>query len=239
MENNLISLIIPTFNEAQRLGNTLRSVISYFQTKQYDFEIIVVDDGSTDKTQEVFLKIVTEFPMGKLKFIKNKTNHGKGYVVRQGVLQATKEYVFFSDADLSTPIYEIEKLLNALKGGFDIAIGSRAVDRSLVKKHQPWYRDFTGRFFNLGVQIWTVPGIKDTQCGFKGFKKKAALAIFKPQKLTSFIFDVEILYIGRKLGLKIAEIPVEWFNNEDTRYKPSLSNFLTMWKDLIRVRFLH
>lgn len=238
MSDVAISLVIPTFNEEKRLGNTLRSVLSYLQGKRWEFEILVVDDGSTDKTQEIFLNIAAEYPR-QLKFIKNKINHGKGYVVRQGVLQASKDYVFFSDADLSTPIYEIEKLLTALQGGFDIAIGSRAVNRELIKKHQPWYRDCIGRFFNLCVQLWVLPRIKDTQCGFKGFTKKIAQRIFSQQKLDSFIFDVEILYLARKIDAAVAEIPVEWVNSEDSRFRLTFSNFVTMWRDLLSVRFLH
>ncbi len=239
MNNISISIIIPAYNEEQRLGNTLRSIISYLSSRNYEFEIIVVDDGSNDKTQMVFLDIVKENPKQKLKYIKNKLNHGKGYVVRQGMLQASKDYIFFTDADLSTPIYEIEKLLTALKGNFDITIGSRAINRSLVHKHQPWYRELIGRLFNFLAQVWLIPGIKDSQCGFKGFKKKVVSKIFSNQILDSFVFDVEILYIAKKLNYSIAEIPVEWINNEDTKFKTNFKNFMVTWKDLYKIRFLH
>lgn len=233
-----LAIVIPTYNEEKRLAATLRSIIAYTEHQHYNTQILVVDDGSRDKTQQVFLELAQEFPQARLKFVKNTANHGKGYVVRQGMLQASGDYIFFTDADLSTPIPEIEKLLKALKSGADVAIGSRAVDRSLVKKHQPWFREFAGRLFNFAVRVWAVRGIKDTQCGFKGFTAAAAKKIFTKQRLDSFIFDVEVLYIARKSKLKVVEIPVEWVNNEDTRFAPNLSNFLLMWKELFRVRFL-
>jgi len=187
-----ISIIIPAYNEESRIVSSLVSAWIYMNERQYNFELIVVDDGSKDKTVE----LVKQF--GKAKLIKQPKNMGKGAAVKTGMLQATGDIRIFTDADFSTPIYEIQKILNKLSGNADICIGSRAIDNSMIKKHQPFYREFMGKSFNKIVQVLLFKGIKDTQCGFKGFKKEAAEKIFSNAKIKGFSFDVEILFLALK-----------------------------------------
>lgn len=227
-----ISLIIPAYNEESRLGNTLKLAISYLNNTGHPYEIIVSDDGSKDKTIEV----AKSFDI--VKVVGDGINRGKGAAVRLGMLSAEGEVRIFSDADLSTPIYEIEKVLNELNAGFDVCIGSRAVNYNLIKKHQPFYREFMGKAFNKLVQFFVIKGISDTQCGFKGFTEKAALDVFSKAKIDGFSFDVEILYIAQRLNYKIREIGVEWFNDERTTVSP-IKDSVRMFRDIITVRRLH
>lgn len=238
MEHPHLSLIIPTYNEEHRLGATLETVIAYFARQPYSSEIIVVDDGSRDGTRGVFDSIRAKHPGPALRFLANSENRGKGAVVRQGMLAAAGEYVVFSDADLSTPIEELEKLLAALEE-VDVAFGSRALDRTLIRKHQPLFRDLLGRFINLLVQLWVLWGVKDSQCGFKGFTRQAAQEIFAEQRVTSFLFDVEILFMARKKGYRCREIAVVWENDEASTMVPNLRNLWITARDIFRIRFLH
>lgn len=228
-----ISVVIPAYNEERRLPNTLRTIIDFVSVRNEEFEIIVVDDGSKDSTYNS----AKEFGDSIYVYTLEK-NSGKGAAVRKGVLEATGDLIFFTDADLSTPIYEMDKLLNDLKNSFDISIGSRAVDYSMIKVHQPFYREFMGKTFNKIVQLLVIKGIKDTQCGFKGFKNKVAKEIFSKTLIDGFSFDVEVLYIARKLNYKISEVPVEWYNDQQTKINPIKDSY-KMLKEIFKIRKLH
>jgi dolichyl-phosphate beta-glucosyltransferase len=196
------------------------------------YEIIVVDDGSIDRTKDVvgFYK--------QAKYIAQAENMGKGAAVRRGIMEADGGIIVFSDADLSTPIYELKKVLEGLKEGYDIVIGSRALQNELVKKHQPWYRETMGKTFNKIVQLLVFSGIKDTQCGFKGFTKESAKAIFSKAKIDGFAFDVEALYLASRLGFKVKEVPVEWYNDERSTVHPIIDS-IKMLLEIIKIRGLH
>jgi dolichyl-phosphate beta-glucosyltransferase len=228
-----ISIVIPAYNEEFRLPSTLSTIIEFTSKRSEDFELIVVDDGSRDNT----VQVAKNFE-GKVLVLALDRNLGKGAAVRLGMLEAKGDYIFFSDADLSTPISELDKLLNELKNSSDIAIGSRAVDFSSIKIHQPFYREFMGKTFNQIVQLLVVKGIKDTQCGFKGFSHDSAKNVFGKSKINGFGFDVEILYLARRMGYKIKEISVEWFNDEQSKINPITDSF-KMLMEIIRIRNLH
>lgn len=215
----------------------------YLSKASYQSEVIVVDDGSPDATLTVITDTIASFPNSdRVTFrpLGLKQNLGKGGAVKSGMLAAQGDVRIFTDADLSTPIYEVEKAIRVLtKEGCDIVIGSRAIEgRALVKKHQPWYREAMGRFFNFLVQLLVIKGIKDTQCGFKGFTSKAATQIFDAQKVMGFSFDVEILYLAKRMGFKVKEIAVEWYNDERTTVG-ALGDSSRMFFELLRIRRLH
>ncbi len=232
----MISLVIPAFNEENRLGKSLEQLSEFLKTRPEEFEIIVVDDGSTDATAEIaqgFLNRLPNFRVVNLPF-----NHGKGAAVNRGFKESQGEVVVFTDADFSTPITEIAKLLAKIEDGYDIAIGSRAVDRSLVKEHQNFFRELMGKTFNLIVQTVAVKGIRDTQCGFKAFNRATTARIFEKQVIFGFGFDVELLYLARKLELKVAEVPVLWFNNESSKVSP-IKHSIIVFYELFKIRFTH
>ena len=211
-----LSIVIPAYNEEGRLPKTLDSVIAYLQSRLYPAEIIVVDDGSTDGTAEVAFAFQSKY--SRLRLVSNKANRGKGFSVRHGMLEARGEIALFTDADLSTPIEEADKLFAAIREqGFDAAIGSRAVDRSLIEVHQSVIREQAGIFFNRLVR-W-IMGIEfsDTQCGFKAFRRGRARIIFEQQRIGRFGFDPEILFLAKRHGLKVAEIPVRWSHDSATK----------------------
>ena len=228
-----ISLIIPAFNEEKRIGSTLEEIFGYFKNQNYLYEIIVVDDGSTDNTVGCVDGYVAKNSNTRL--IKNGVNKGKGYSVKNGFIHAAGEYLLFSDEDLSTPIAQIEKLLRYLRSGYDIAIGSRGLKGSDIQIHQPWYREMMGRIFNLFVRAFAVRDFKDTQCGFKCFTKDSALEICKRQQMERFSFDVEILYIAKRLGFKIKEVPIQWLNEPETKVH-AIKDSASMFIDLLRIR---
>jgi dolichyl-phosphate beta-glucosyltransferase len=234
LKNCNLSVIIPAYNEEERLPQTLRQVYDYLSTRLISFEIIVVDDGSTDRTAAIAEQFFEGRQEGTI--IKNCRNRGKGFSVRRGVLQAEGQYILFSDADLSTPIAELEKLLQHIaEGDCDIVIASRAHRKSEIRVPQAWYRKIMGQIFNIFVQLVVVPGIKDTQCGFKCFKRGAALHLFSQQRLTGFGFDVEILYTARKASYGIQEVPVAWINSPHSRVH-LVSDSARMLFDLARIR---
>jgi dolichyl-phosphate beta-glucosyltransferase len=237
-----LSLVIPAYKEATRIGPTLKTIYDYLGKAEYQSEVIVVDDGSPDDTKAVIEKTFAEIPPSeKLSFrlIEYGVNKGKGAAVQAGMLAATGDVCIFTDADLSTPIYEIEKVFAGITEGFDVVIGSRALEgRKLVKVHQPWYREAMGRFFNLLVQIFVIRGIRDTQCGFKGFRNEVAKKLFNEQKVMGFSFDVDILFLARKHGYKIKEVAVEWYNDERTTVG-ALSDSAKMFLQLLKIRGLH
>lgn len=227
-----LSIIIPAYNEEQRLPASLDTVRSYLETKSFDFvEVLVVNDGSRDGTAA----IVRDFAAhdSRIRLIENPGNRGKGYTVRHGMTEAMGDWVLFTDADLSAPIEELDKLAAAIAStGADGAIGSRALNRKLVGRHQSLARELSGRTFNLVMRLATGLPYRDTQCGFKVLSRAAARAVSARQQSDGFGFDVEILYIAKKHGFRVLEVPVRWFNAEGS--KVSLWNgmqaFLDPWK---------
>jgi len=234
MSDVLLSVIIPAFNEEKRLPKTLEEVDKYLSEQNYEYEIIVVNDGSNDKTANVVREAIKFIK--NLILIDNKENRGKGHVVRQGMLRAKGEYRLFTDADNSTPINQIEKMWPEFKNGYDIIIGSRDVEGAVLDPPQPWLRRVVfGEGFKLFrkivVGLWEI---KDTQCGFKGFTRRAAEDIFPRCRIERFAFDPEILIIGKILGYKIKEIPVYWKNNLASKVK--FKNVIKMAIDLLKIR---
>ena len=224
-----LSIIIPAYNEAKRLPASLVKVREYLSASPWEFaEVVVVDDGSTDDTVHVARD-------AGVRVLQNPGNRGKGYSVKHGMLEAKGEWALFTDADLSTPIGEIEKLWSALVDeSAQVAVGSRAVDRSLVGVHQPWLREAVGRVFNAAMRLVTGLPFKDTQCGFKLFQTSAGREVFSRQQLDGFGFDVEVLFIAKQLGFRSLEVPVRWDNVEGT--KVSLLLGFAAFLDLLKVR---
>ncbi|HJZ97329.1 MAG TPA: dolichyl-phosphate beta-glucosyltransferase [Candidatus Solibacter sp.] len=224
-----ISIIIPAYNEEKRLPATLVKVREYLAGAQWDFaEVVVVDDGSRDGT----VKVARE---AGVRVLQNTGNRGKGFTVKHGMLEARGEWVLYTDADLSAPIGELEKLWTATaKTGAQVAIGSRALDRSLVGVHQPAARELVGRVFNLMMRMTTGLPFRDTQCGFKLFEARAAKEIFSRQQLDGFGFDVEVLFIAQQLAYRSIEVPVRWDNVEGTKVSLLLGG--KAYLDLLKVR---
>lgn len=231
--DKLLSLIIPAYNEGERIEKSLDDAVEYLREHGYNFEIIVVDDGSTDNTVAL-----AEKHKDHIKVLAQPRNMGKGAAVRRGMLEAKGEIRIFTDADFSTPIYEIEKLIRVIENGADICIGSRALDPSMIKEHQPFYREFMGKTFNKLVQLLLFKGISDTQCGFKGFTGKAADKIFSQSQINGFSFDVEVLYLARKEGITVEQVSVEWYNDARSKVNP-VKDSLMMLIELFRIRMLH
>ena len=230
-----LSIIIPAFNEEARLPETIRGIEAYFHGKRPAFfEILIVDDGSRDATVQV-----AESASGSdaaIRVLRNPGNKGKGYSVRHGMLEAKGEWLLFSDADLSTPMAELEKLWAALqRDGSTVAIGSRALDRSLIGVHQPGFRETAGKIFNFVMRVVIGLPISDTQCGFKLFRRDVATRVFAKQTLEGFGFDVEVLFLAKKLGAKISEVPVRWNHAENSRV--SALNGIQAFMELAQVRW--
>jgi dolichyl-phosphate beta-glucosyltransferase len=226
-------VVISAYNEHRRLGPTLVRILAYLRERGDPFEIIVVDDGSQDDTAAIAARELQ--PLGEHgRVLRRERNRGKGTAIRRGMLAARGERVLFCDADLSTPIEEIEKLERALAGGARVAIGSRALDRTLIERPQPWLRARVGRLFNVVVRLVAVPGVHDTQCGFKLFAGDAVRPIFSRQRVDGFGFDVELVAIARLLGLGVAEVPVRWINDPES--KVSLLQGARAFLDPLRVR---
>lgn len=230
-----LSVVIPAYNEEKRLPTTLEKVCQFLNESSYQgIEVIVVDDGSSDNTAGVVNEMAKECEFVKL--IKLPGNRGKGYAVNQGVLEAKGDYVLFMDADNSTPITELDKLLTVMnKGKWSLVIASRYLQESNVRVEQPWYRVLMGRLGNLLINMFLLRGIKDTQCGFKLFRNDIAKAIFKRQTIWRFAFDMEILFIARKLGYSFKEVPVSWVNVEGSRLRP-IKDGLRTFRDLLKIR---
>lgn len=225
-----VSIIIPAYNEEKRLPATLERIRRYLASSSWESsEIIVVDDGSCDATPQIAEK-------AGVRVLRNPGNRGKGYAVRHGMLAAKSDWALLTDADLSSPIEELDQLwATAEREGAPVAIGSRALDRSLIGVRQPAFRDFSGRFFNLVMRAVTGLPYRDTQCGFKLFRAQAAREIFSRQQLEGFGFDVEVLFIARRLGYECLEIPVRW--NDVAGSKVSLRRGLGAFADLFQVRW--
>ena len=228
-----LSVVIPAYNEENRIGATLDSLGAYLTEQKYSSEILVVDDGSQDKTQQVVLEKMDHVP--GLRLLENGQNRGKGYTVRHGITEAKGDFVLFFDADASTPIDQVEYFLPKFEQGYDVCIGSRAVTGSDIVVHQPWIRENMGRVFNLFVRLLTMGDFKDTQCGFKAFSAKAANVVFQRQTIWGFGFDVEVLYIAKKFGFRIAEVPIKWINSPDSKVSPTMDALKMFW-DLLDIR---
>lgn len=213
-----LSIVIPAFDEQDRLGNSIKKVLAFIKSENLDAELIVVDDGSRDETAEIARKTFAEFPGMRTKVIRYEQNRGKGYAVKTGLLAAEAEVALFSDADLSTPISELSKLVEPVRNGdYDVTFGSRALDRSLIGVHQPWRREQGGKVFNLIVRTLTGLPFWDTQCGFKAFHMKKFRPLLDLMQIERFGFDVEFLYVANLHNLRLKEIPVRWDHDERTK----------------------
>ena len=233
MSSPKLSIVIPAYNEAARLPASLERIIAYLETRGPEYEVLVVDDGSSDRTAAAAEEILA--PLGERgRVVRNAQNMGKGASVRRGMLAARGARVLFTDADLSAPIEELPKLEHALDEGAGIAIGSRGVDRSLIEERQSMARSLMGRFFNLVVQVFAVRGIKDTQCGFKLFLAEVVAPIFARTRIERFGFDVEVLALAQRLGVPVAEVPVRWRNSPGSTV--TLVQGARAFLDPIRVR---
>jgi len=228
-----ISVVIPAYDESARILSTLRRLDEYLRDHFRDFELIVVNDGSSDNTEDVVLRAMKAIP--SIKYSGYKRNRGKGYAIRRGVELSTGDIILVSDADLSTPIEEVEKLLVHYQNGYDVVIGSRGLEGSSIMVRQPWWRELMGRTFNRIVRMLLLKEFKDTQCGFKLFNGSMARELFSRTTIDRFAYDVEILYIGMKRGYKIREVPVKWLNSPCSKVRPLRDSF-QMAKDLIRIR---
>lgn len=230
MSEPFLSVVIPAYNEAARIGGSLEKIRSYLKSKPFAVEVILVDDGSTDST----LEAVGRFP--EVRVLRNDRNRGKGYTVRHGVLEARGRFILFTDADLSSPIEEADKLLAALEASqADAAVGSRALQRELIGIRQPWFREFGGRFFNLLVRLLTGLKLHDTQCGFKLFRRDTTRRAFELQRVEGFGFDPELLFLIERQGGKLVEVPVRWNDNPATKVR-FLRDSTRMFLDLVRLR---
>lgn len=228
------SIVIPAFNESARIPGTLQAVVSCLRTHQWDAEVIVVNDGSTDSTAQIVRDLAASAP--EVRLLENPGNRGKGYSVRNGVLNALGEVVLFTDSDLSAPIEEADRLFAAIAAGADIAIGSRWLESGRQTHRQPLYRQFFGRCFNLVTRMVMSLPFVDTQCGFKAFTRNAAQTVFQLQTIERWGFDPEILFIAIKRGFRIVEVPVSWAHDERSRMS-YLKDGMQMLKELAIVRW--
>ena len=228
-----VSIVIPAFNEEVRIAESLRRIETFTRRMPWTSEVLVVDDGSLDETAA----IVSGTQVPGLRLIRSETNRGKGHSVKIGVLAAAGEFVIFSDADLSAPIDELEKLLTAAKTqAADVVIGSRAIDRSYIEKHQSRGREVGGMVFNLMVRIFLGLRIHDTQCGFKLFRREKILPVFEKMTIAGFGFDPELLFLASRAQLKILEVPVRWSHVEGSKIR-FMRDSIRMFSDLIRIRW--
>jgi dolichyl-phosphate beta-glucosyltransferase len=228
-----LTIIVPSYNEELRLPPSLELIASYIRKSGRETEVLVVDDGSKDKTAAVAEAFGAQIPL--LRVVPNGQNRGKGYSVRHGMREARGESVLFTDADLSAPIEEADKLLAAL-AEYDVAIGSRALDRSLIAVHESGFREFAGIVFNKIVRIVLWLPFVDTQCGFKAFRRERCKIIFEQQRIERFGFDPELLYLARHHGLKSVEIPVRWAHSPATKVN-MLRDSLQMFLDVFTIRW--
>lgn len=231
-----LSVIIPAYNEAVRLGTTLTAVVNYLRQSWPDAEVIVVDDGSTDGTAALAREIFNNSGNLRTSVISYKSNLGKGRAVRLGLLAGRGDVALFSDADLSTPISEAPKLVEPIMNGeFDVTVGSRALDRRLIGAHQPWRREQAGRIFNLAVRLATGLPFWDTQCGFKAFRMSVCRPLVESATVDRFGFDVELLYLAFRAGLRMKEVPVRWDHNEGSKVSLGSDSF-RMLNEVVLIR---
>ena len=231
-----LSIVVPAYNEGSRLGKSLREIVSYLHNYAPESELIVVDDGSTDHTANTARTELSDSRNVNTSVISYQSNLGKGRAVRLGLLASRGEIALFTDADLSTPITETPKLVDPiLRGECDLAFGSRALDRSLIGVHQPWRREQGGRVFNLAVRLATGLPFWDTQCGFKAFRMSACRPIIEGATIDRFGFDVELLYVAYRAGLRLKEIPVRWDHAEGSKVNVA-SDSMKMLSEVGRIR---
>jgi dolichyl-phosphate beta-glucosyltransferase len=228
------SFVLPAYNESERLTTSIPKVLEYVRTRGLRAEIIVVNDGSTDSTAEVVRQFAAVNPL--IVLLENPGNRGKGYSVRNGMLHSKGEVALFTDADLSSPIAEADKLFAALADGADVAIGSRWLKRELQTERQPLLRQLYGRLFNLGLRVVLGLGYHDTQCGFKAFTRKAIEVVFTRQQVERWGFDPELLFLSRKFRLRTIEVPVEWAHDHRSKINP-LRDGLRMGLDVLNIRW--
>lgn len=230
------SAVLPAFNEAVRIGDTLLATMAYLQKVSPQSEIIVVNDGSTDSTGDVVQQVFAEHTFRSTQLLENFPNHGKGAAVRTGLLAANRPIAAFFDADLSTPIEELPEIIGPVAAAeVDIAFGSRALDRKLIGKHQPWRREQAGRIFNLIVRLATGLPFWDTQCGFKAFRMQSCRQIIEAAKIDGFGFDVELLFLAQRAGLRLREIPVRWNHYEGSKVR-FIHDSLRMLREVMVLR---
>jgi dolichyl-phosphate beta-glucosyltransferase len=228
-----LSVIFPAYNEEARLERTLRDAAEYFRGRRHSVELIVVDDGSRDRTSHLVQRLRAAYP--ELRLIRLPANRGKGYAVRSGVVNACGRQILFADADGATPIGEIERLEAHLRGGADVAIGSRALGGANTRVQARFYRRFIGRVFHFLVELLTVRGFQDTQCGFKLFRADAAHDLFSRMRMDGFSFDVEVLLMARRGGYRVVEVPVNWEHQPGSRVNLATDS-LAMARDLFVIR---
>jgi dolichyl-phosphate beta-glucosyltransferase len=229
------SVVIPCYNEAARINDTIRATLGYLATESPDAELIVVNDGSTDATSAIVREALAGAKI-KTQFLENFPNRGKGAAVRTGLLAATKPIGLFFDADLSTPLSEIPKVIEPIASGdVDLAFGSRALDRGLIGVHQPWRREQAGRVFNFIVRIATGMPFWDTQCGFKAFRLDVCRPILEKAHTIGFAFDVELLFLAYRAGLQLREVPVRWNHSEGSKVRV-IHDSLAMLREVIALR---
>jgi dolichyl-phosphate beta-glucosyltransferase len=236
-----LSYVVPAYNEEARLGASLKSLIDYASDQPYHVEIIVVDDGSADRTVEVANEAIASAPEGvTARLVPHEVNRGKGAAVRTGALAAESDVVLYLDADLSTLPAETAKVLRAIRDGADVAIGSRIVPGGGdMRASQPALRRISGRLFAMVRRRFLLGNIEDTQCGFKAFRREAAKEIFSRQRLEGWAFDGELLYLAERLGYTIAQVPVDWHHEEGSRMQLGVGSALREIRDLIRIRLMH
>ena len=238
MAGEVASLVIPAYNEAPRIENGIRSAAKWAAERPggLDWEVILVDDGSTDGTADIARRSAESERLA-LRIVGYRPNRGKGAAIREGVLASSGDPVLVSDADLSTPLSEFAKLAAPL-ATHPVAIGSRAIDENLVRRRQPRHRVLLGKLGNGMIQLFAVPGIRDTQCGFKLFRRDAAKTLFGEARVERFAWDVEILYLARRAEIPIAEVPVLWFNSPESKVRVVRDALQTLW-DVLRIRWMH
>ena len=234
MSQPFLAVIIPAYNEDQRILPTLERVREYLSIQAYTWSVTLVSDGSSDKTVDLAKGFAEKNP--NFHVIHYSPNRGKGYAVRKGMLEVEGDWILFSDADLAAPIEEVEKLIEHAEAGDDVSIGSRPLKESKLEIHQPFYREMLGCGFNLAVHLLAIRGIHDTQCGFKLFSKKAARDVFSRCKLEGFSFDFEALMIARDLGYRIDEVPIRWRHQEGSKVV-LMRDGPRMLRDLVKLRF--
>ncbi|MEA1937407.1 MAG: dolichyl-phosphate beta-glucosyltransferase [Patescibacteria group bacterium] len=232
-EKIYLSVIIPAYNEENRIKDTLLKIDKFLTARNYNYEIIVVDDGSCDGTVNLVQDLQKSIP--ELKIISNQKNYGKGYAVRQGILKARGEFRLFMDADNATDIEQIRNFLPFFQKGYEIVIGNRDLQNSQIKEHQPFYRELLGDLGNFLIQLLVISGIRDTQCGFKCFSEKFVEDIFPKLEINRWGFDIEILILAKKNNYKIKAVPVIWTN--DVNSKVTLNSYLGTLKELLQIKW--
>lgn len=238
MDQPFLSVVIPAYNEETRIANTLEKVVSFLSSQEFSWEVIVADDGSTDTTAQAVSQAISGDDTAKERVrLLSLTHGGKGWAVRHGMLAATGSYRLLSDADLSVPIEQVRRLLPPQRQDSDIAVGSREA-QGAVRVGEPGHRHLMGRIFNTLVRRLAVPGLADTQCGFKCFTSAAADELFPAQTMNGFSFDVELLFLARKKGLSVEEVGVDWYYREQSKVRP-VRDSLSMTLDLLKIRWRH